>query len=458
VSWVSILKVDFGTTVHAVSTALTIFMGGLALGSWWVGRRIDRGAQPLQTYAALEAGLGVWAALFALAIPAWHALSARLLSGSALSVGQAAPLKLLLAAAVLLPPAALMGGTLPALARAITESAAVRVARLARLYGINTFGAVVGCLLEAFVLVPSSAYRRPSSQRRSTSLAVAPDRPAGSATAGQESAPTSNRASAALFQGACRHDARLSPDRRSPSSPASSLATEVLWTRLAINLLTGNVLIFAALLAGFSRARHERLLWRSARTGAASRRAVALAAGRGLLAASVCRNGLGPLFDAVLRATRPWPAARCWWPLLALLAALPATVFSAVLPLLFRWGSRRSSPLGGDVDGCTLNTLGDRRFAGRGFRDRAARRARRAALLAAGYAHGRRAAARAAARGVAGFCSRAARRLAVPAVRGRLLAQRRLLGWRRPPGRPSWPRIWRARWACSTTGACAASP
>ena len=74
-------------------------------------------------------------------------------------MGESAPIKLLLAAAVLLPPAACMGGTLPALAKAITESEAVRGARLARLYGINTLGALFGCVLQAFVLVPAVGIR-----------------------------------------------------------------------------------------------------------------------------------------------------------------------------------------------------------------------------------------------------------------------------------------------------------
>jgi spermidine synthase len=249
VAWVSILKIDFGTTVHAVSTALTIFMAGLALGSAWVGRIVDRGARPLAVYAALEAALGVWSALFALSVPAWHALSARLLSGTTLSVGSSAPIQLLLAAAVLLPPAVCMGGTLPALAKAITESPAVRGARLARLYGINTLGAVAGCLLEAFVLVPTVGVRA------SILLAAAINLGLGAAAFA-----LARRAPAAETAAAPAADIAAAPTERAPVALALTLAflsgfltlaAEVLWTRLAINLLTANVLVFAALLAGF---------------------------------------------------------------------------------------------------------------------------------------------------------------------------------------------------------------
>ena len=364
VAWVSILKVDFGTTVHAVSTALTIFMAGLALGSAWVGRIVDRGARPLAVYAALEAALGVWSALFALSVPAWHALSARLLSGTTLSVGSSAPIQLLLAAAVLLPPAVCMGGTLPALAKAITESPAVRGARLARLYGINTLGAVAGCVLEAFVLVPTVGVRA------SILLAAAINLGLGAAAFA-----LARRAPAAETAAAPAAGMAAAPTERAPVALALTLAflsgfltlaAEVLWTRLAINLLTANVLVFAALLAGFLTglgagallvARRADRLPRPDRTLARWLLAAALC----LVASIVAERGLGHLFDAVLRARFEWAPARTLLALalLALVVAVPATIFGAVLPLLFRWGAGALATLGTDVGRLyAWNTLG----------------------------------------------------------------------------------------------------
>jgi len=42
VLWTRQLSLVFGVTTCAVSTVLATFMGGLALGSWLIGRAVDR--------------------------------------------------------------------------------------------------------------------------------------------------------------------------------------------------------------------------------------------------------------------------------------------------------------------------------------------------------------------------------------------------------------------------------
>src|SRR5438132_11657951 len=59
VAWARMLHLLFGDTVLAVSTVLASFMAGLALGSFWSGRYVDRRPRVLALYAALEAGIGV---------------------------------------------------------------------------------------------------------------------------------------------------------------------------------------------------------------------------------------------------------------------------------------------------------------------------------------------------------------------------------------------------------------
>src|SRR5215468_9515312 len=65
VAWARMLHLLFGGTVLAVSTVLASFMAGLALGSFWVGRWVDRRPRVLGLYAGLEAGI----ALSAVALP-----------------------------------------------------------------------------------------------------------------------------------------------------------------------------------------------------------------------------------------------------------------------------------------------------------------------------------------------------------------------------------------------------
>src|SRR5215813_9384543 len=70
VIWFRLLSLDFGVSVYAVSAVLTAFMGGLALGSWLLGRVAARRAaeQPepaalLRLYALLQGGVGLCALL-----------------------------------------------------------------------------------------------------------------------------------------------------------------------------------------------------------------------------------------------------------------------------------------------------------------------------------------------------------------------------------------------------------
>ena len=69
VVWARMLIVVFGTTLLAVSTVLSVFMAGLALGSFSFGRWIDHVHRPLRVFACLEAGIGLFAFLFPQLLP-----------------------------------------------------------------------------------------------------------------------------------------------------------------------------------------------------------------------------------------------------------------------------------------------------------------------------------------------------------------------------------------------------
>src|SRR5437868_15165432 len=65
VIWVRELVLVFGATTFAVSTVLTAFMGGLALGSYYFGRKSETVRRPLRLYGLLEIGIGA----YGLAVP-----------------------------------------------------------------------------------------------------------------------------------------------------------------------------------------------------------------------------------------------------------------------------------------------------------------------------------------------------------------------------------------------------
>ncbi len=151
VVWARMLTVLFGTTLFAVSTVLSAFMAGLALGSFLCGRWIDRVGRPLRVFAALEGGIGLFALLFPWILSALGQFYLWLHPDQA--GFYALFIRFLLCFLLLLIPTALMGATLPV----VVKFGVQRISHLGRgvgtLYAINTLGAVSGVLLVTFLLM-----------------------------------------------------------------------------------------------------------------------------------------------------------------------------------------------------------------------------------------------------------------------------------------------------------------
>jgi spermidine synthase len=370
VAWVRILSVDFGTTVHAVSTVLTIFMAGLALGSWAFGRWVDRSRRPLLIYAGIEGGLALWALGFVLGTPWLHEVSTGLLQSATLSGAPTSLVKFGIALVVLLPPTTLMGGTLPVLARQVNRSADAIGLRLGSLYGLNTLGAVFGSLLVAFLFIPTLGIMDSILLAGAINVLLA----LGSVWLSRSvPAPPTPAADAPAKQSAVAAPASGAPDRMGLvyaiafASGFITLATEVLWTRLFINLLSGNVLVFATILAAFLTGIALGSLVVARRVDRMARLdgPLALALGLGglcLLASMLGQQPVAALLHRVASTgttgSGPAPIYLALGTMFALLA-LPATVFGAVFPLLFRWGTRSLATIGRDVGRLyAFNTVG----------------------------------------------------------------------------------------------------
>jgi predicted membrane-bound spermidine synthase len=158
VVWTRELRFVFGASTAASSAVVAIFIAGLGFGGMWFGRRVERSANPLRVYALLELAIAALTATTPLLLNGARALY--IASGGSLRLGWggATLVRLALAALVLGPPTFLMGGTLPAIARAVETERDRTRRRVALLYGLNTLGAVAGCALATFVwLEPSTA-------------------------------------------------------------------------------------------------------------------------------------------------------------------------------------------------------------------------------------------------------------------------------------------------------------
>jgi spermidine synthase len=152
--WSQYLKLFLGHAGYAQTLVLTIFMGGLAIGSWIVARYSARLRSLLWGYLVVEGVTGVLGMLFhPLFVTAsefsLNSVIPRLPAGLAIDV-----YKWSVGALLILPQSILLGMTFPLLSGAMIRRWPDRPGEtLATLYFTNSLGATLGVLVSGFVLV-----------------------------------------------------------------------------------------------------------------------------------------------------------------------------------------------------------------------------------------------------------------------------------------------------------------
>lgn len=275
VAWLRYLSLVFGNTTLATATLLAVFMAGLGLGAWLFGRLADRTPRPLTLYALLEVGIG----LFAIFSPRFFdgmtevyvAVTRATSGGGGGEAWSFALLRIGLAALCLLPPTLLMGGTLPLIVRGLrrapdaspaaapdaaeaAEAADGRARQIgsdtAMLYGANTLGAVCGVAGAGFLTIPLFGLN--ASLLLSAALNFAAALGAIALARSSGAPPAAARRDGAVAAPAA---GRLRPDRQllvaAALMGATSLAFEVLWTRILVFYLGSSVYAFSLMLLGF---------------------------------------------------------------------------------------------------------------------------------------------------------------------------------------------------------------
>ncbi|MFL5483199.1 MAG: fused MFS/spermidine synthase [Gemmatimonadaceae bacterium] len=153
--WTRYLALLVGHSAYAQILVLTIFLGGMAVGSFAIGRYSERFRNPLIWYAVVEAAIGLLGILFH---PVFRAVSAAaydsIFPALVASQGAQVTVKWLLAAILILPQSILLGATFPLISAGILRLWNTRPgAVLSWLYASNSFGAAVGVLVAGFYLV-----------------------------------------------------------------------------------------------------------------------------------------------------------------------------------------------------------------------------------------------------------------------------------------------------------------
>jgi spermidine synthase len=160
ITWQKYLAILLGAHSEATATVLGLFLGGLSLGYWLFGavtrRLVERGrnsgkpAPLLLVYGVIEAGIGLYCLIFPWIFPVVRSASVGLPTGEgalafAVDTG--------LAALLIVPPATLMGGTIPILTQALARDLEDATRVHALIYGWNTVGAFLGSLATGFFLI-----------------------------------------------------------------------------------------------------------------------------------------------------------------------------------------------------------------------------------------------------------------------------------------------------------------
>jgi spermidine synthase len=159
--WTRHLHHVFGATSVAISTVLTVFMAGLGLGNWIAGRYANRIKHPIFAYAFAELGVAIWSLLipFLVASDGWLAtVNATLRQSFGSESGVFMIARFLCVVPILIVPTTLMGASTPLLVRhfvGTSDDSATASSKVGTLYALNTFGAALGPLLSAFVLMPT---------------------------------------------------------------------------------------------------------------------------------------------------------------------------------------------------------------------------------------------------------------------------------------------------------------
>lgn len=156
ITWIRMLSLALGTTIHSFELMLASFILGIALGGLWLKNRADRLQSPLATAGWIQVWMGI-AALASMFVYAnafeWVGWLMKVIVRSADGYGLFNVASAVIALLVMFPAAFFAGMTLPLLTLALLRRGHGEKA-IGQAYAFNTVGAIVGVLLAVHLLMP----------------------------------------------------------------------------------------------------------------------------------------------------------------------------------------------------------------------------------------------------------------------------------------------------------------
>ena len=153
--WSEMLVNLLGSSSIAVTVIVTVFMGGLATGSWTIGNLADKwnNKKIAIFYFFVETLIGIYAILLPFLIKKIEFFYIFLYGYFEATLFFSIFIKVILGFLVLIIPTFLMGTTLPLITRYLSRNWEHYSKNISLLYGLNTLGAILGTLFAGFYLL-----------------------------------------------------------------------------------------------------------------------------------------------------------------------------------------------------------------------------------------------------------------------------------------------------------------
>jgi spermidine synthase len=165
IGWIRLLSTILGAATHSFEIMLSVFILGLALGGFWVKKRMDKFKRPEVTLAIVQLVMGISAiatlpayrlgvlAMGGLLSDQWLGWFGDDGSRTEMMWLQFNTLKYLICAMMMLPAAFCAGMTLPLLTHVMLKRGQAEGV-VGKVYGFNTLGAITGASVAGLVLMP----------------------------------------------------------------------------------------------------------------------------------------------------------------------------------------------------------------------------------------------------------------------------------------------------------------
>lgn len=156
IAWIRMLSLVLGSATHSFELMLSAFILGLAIGAYAIRSHVDRFRRPVFALGVIQWLMGLLAlATLPLYLTSfqWMAWFIDTFRGSPAGYELYVWVRYAICMLIMLPATICAGMTLPLITRTLLVAGAGERA-IGRVYAVNTFGAIIGVVLAALVLMP----------------------------------------------------------------------------------------------------------------------------------------------------------------------------------------------------------------------------------------------------------------------------------------------------------------